>query len=131
VNQFDILQQKVGGAGQLHGQGRVVHIRRRHALVQEPRLGPDDLGDVGQEGDDVVLGLPLDLVDPIGIEDGVSALFPDGLRRQFWDHAQLGHGVRGVSLDLEHDAKARLRLPDRGGFGTGIAGDHWAGSMRG
>jgi hypothetical protein len=30
--------------------------------VHEARLGTDDLGEMGEEGDDVVLGLALDLV---------------------------------------------------------------------
>ncbi len=37
---------------------------------------------------------------------------------------ELGHGVGGVRLDLEPDAKARLRRPDRRHFGTGVAWDH-------
>ncbi len=73
--------------------------------MQEARLGPDDLGDVGQEGDDVVLGLALDLVDAVGVEDGVAALLPDRLGGGLGDHAELGHGVGGVGLDLEHDRK--------------------------
>ena len=76
-HQLHVLQQQVGGARQLHGQRRVVDVRRGHALVQEARLGPDDLGDVGQEGDDVVLGLALDLVDAVDVADGVAALLPD------------------------------------------------------
>jgi hypothetical protein len=75
----DIGDQQVGGAGQLHGQAGVEHVGRGHALVHEARLGPDDLGQMGQEGDDVVLGLALDLVDPVDVEGGVLALFPDFL----------------------------------------------------
>ena len=32
--------------------------------------------------------------------------------------------VGGMRLDLEPDAEAGLRLPDRGHFRAGIAGDH-------
>ncbi len=123
-HQVDVFQQQVGRAAQLHRQGGVVDVRRGHALVQEPRLRPDDLGDVGQEGDDVVLGLALDLVDALDVEDGVSAALPDRLGGQLGDHAQLRHGVGGVRLDLEHDAEPGLRRPDLRGFGPGIAGDH-------
>ena len=35
--------------------------------------GPTISVDVGQEGDDVVLGLALDLVDAVGVEDRVAA----------------------------------------------------------
>ena len=40
------------------------------------------------------------------------------------DDAELGHGVGGVRLDLEPDAKARLRVPDRRHLGPGVAWDH-------
>ena len=36
--------------------------------MDEARLGPDMLGEVGEEGDDVVLGLALDLVDARDLE---------------------------------------------------------------
>ncbi len=59
----DIGDQQVGGAGELHVEAGVEHVGGGHALVDEARLGADDLGQVGQEGDDVVLDLALDLVD--------------------------------------------------------------------
>ena len=49
----------------------------------------------------------------VDVEVGVAALVPDLLGRRFRDDAELGHGVGGMRLDLEPDAKARLRLPDR------------------
>ena len=36
--------------------------------MHEARVGPDDLGEVGEEGDDVVLDLALDRVDALDIE---------------------------------------------------------------
>ena len=48
--------------------------------MDEARLGTDDFGQMGQEGDDVVLGLALDLVDPGDVEGGVLGLGPDRLR---------------------------------------------------
>ena len=42
--------------------------------MHEARLGADDFRQVGEEGDDVVLGLALDLVDPRHVEDDVAAL---------------------------------------------------------
>ncbi len=42
-------------------------------------IGADDFGQMGQEGDDVVLGDGLDLVDAGDVELGVLG-FPDGLR---------------------------------------------------
>jgi hypothetical protein len=92
--------------------------------VHEARLGPDDLGQMGQEGDDVVLGLAFDLVDPRHVEGGLAALVPDLLRRRLWHDAELGHGVGGVRLDLEPDAKTRFRRPDRCHVGSGVPWDH-------
>ncbi len=73
----DIGDQEVGGAHELHVEAGVEHVRRGHALVHEARLGADDLGEMRQEGDDVVLGLALDLVDARDVEGGVLALRPD------------------------------------------------------
>ena len=119
----DIGDQEVGGAHELHVEAGVEHVGRGHALVHEARLRADDLGEMGEEGDDVVLDLALDLVDARDVEGGVLALLPDRLRRRLRDDAELGHGVGGVRLDLEPDAEARLRRPrsrpSRGGCSAG------------
>ena len=70
--------------------------------------GPTTSAHVGQEGEDVVFDLALDLVDAVGVPDRVAALFPDPRRRGLGDDAQLGHGVGGVRLDLEHDLETGL-----------------------
>ena len=95
--------------------------------MQEPRLRPDQFGDVGQEGDDVMLHLAFDLVDPVDVEDRTPALFPDGPGGFLGDHAEFGHLVGSMGLDLEHDGEARLGLPDAGEFGAGVARDHASG----
>jgi hypothetical protein len=112
------------GAGELNGEGGVEHVRGGHALVDEARLGPDDLGEMSQEGDDIMLGDALDLVDPGHVEGGVLGLGPDRRGCFLWHDAELGELVGGVRLDLEPDAEARLRLPDRDHLGAGITGDH-------
>ena len=89
--------------------------------MNEARFRPDDFRQMGQEGDDVVLGLALDLLDARNIELGVLALGPDLFRRFFRDDPELGHGVGGMRLDLEPDAKARFRRPDRRHFRAGVA----------
>ena len=60
--------------------------------------------------------------------DDFAAFVPDRLGRVFRDDADFGQRVAGIGLDLEPDAKARLRLPDGGHFGAGIARDHVSGS---
>ena len=92
--------------------------------MHEARFRSDDLGQMGEEGDDVMLDLALDLVDPRDVELGVLALFPDFLGGVFRHHAQLGQRVGGMRLDLEPDAEFGLGRPDRNHLFAGIAGDH-------
>ncbi len=56
-------------------------------------------------------------------------LGPDRLGRRFRNDADFGQRVAGVGLDLEPDAKPRLRVPDGDHFGAGIAGDHGGGAL--
>ena len=120
----DVGDQEIGGAGELHRQAGVEHVRRGHALMNEARLRPDDFGEVGEEGDDVVLGLALDRIDALDVEDGVPGLGPDRLRGLGRNDAKLGLRIGGVGLDFEPDAEAGLRLPDGGHLRPGIARDH-------
>ncbi len=66
------------------------------------------LGQVGQEGDDVVFDLGLDLVDAGDLE---GALVPNRLGCLFWHVAQFRLGVHGVGLNLQPDAEFLFRLP--------------------
>jgi hypothetical protein len=50
--------------------------------------------------------------------------FPDRSGRRGRDDAKVCEGVSSVGLNLEPDAKARLRVPDGGHFRAGIAGNH-------
>ena len=59
----EVGEQDVGGLLELHREAGVEHVGGGHALMDEARLGADMLGEIGQEGDDVVLGLALDRVD--------------------------------------------------------------------
>ena len=94
--------------------------------MHEAGVGADDLCEMSEEGDDVVLDLGLDLIDPRDVELRVLALGPDGLCRVLRDHAEVRERVGGVGLDLEPDLETRLGVPDRGHLGAGIAGDHAA-----
>ena len=120
----DVGDEEIGGARELHVEARVEHVGGGHALVHEARLGTDDLGEVREEGDDVVLGLALDLVDAGDVELGVAALVPDILGRVMRNDAQLGHGSGCVRLDLEPNAKTGLGVPDGRHLGTAVARDH-------
>ena len=95
--------QNIGGAGHLHGQAGVEHVGGGHALMDEARIRPDEFGEMGQKGDDVMLGHALDLVDAVDVEGDVSGLVPDVFRALLGDHADFGEGVAGVGLDLEPD----------------------------
>ena len=64
------------------------------------------------------------------IELGGVALGPDCLGRIHRDHAELGHGIGGMRLDLEPDAVARLGIPDRYHLWPAVARDHYAASPR-
>ncbi|MNL50346.1 hypothetical protein D3C87_1733570 [compost metagenome] len=92
--------------------------------MDEACLGADDLGQMRQEGDDVMLGDTLDLVDARDVEDGVLRLGPDRRGGLLRNDAELGQPIGGMGLDLEPDAEAGLRLPDSDHLGAGIARDH-------
>src|SRR5260370_31597965 len=79
---------------------------------------------MGEEGDDVVPGFALDLVDSRDVEGRVFGLGPDGLCGVLRNHAEFRLRIRRVRLDLEPDLEARLRLPDGGHFRAGVAGNH-------
>ena len=120
----DVGHEQVGGADELHREAGVEHVRRGQALVDVARLRADDLGEVGEEGDDVVLRLALDRVDARDVEHRLLAALADEPRRLLRRSADLGHAVERRGLDLEPDAEAGLGRPDRRHLGAGVAGDH-------
>ena len=124
IELVDVGNQYVGGAHELHIEAGVEHVGRRHPGMHKARLGTDDLGEMREEGDDVVLDLALDGVDARHVEGRVPAFVPDFLGGRLRDDPELRHGVGGMRLDLEPDAEARLRLPQRSHLGTGVARDH-------
>ncbi len=90
----EIGEQQVGGAHQLHVEAGVEHVGGGEPHVHEARLGPDVLGQVRQEGDDVVLDLALDGVDAGDVEPALRPLSQMALAALFGDQPQLGHGGR-------------------------------------
>ena len=92
--------------------------------MDEARLRPDYLGQMGQKGDDVVLGLAFDRLDAGDVENGAMALFPNRFGRLFRYDAKLGHRRHCVRLDLEPDAEFGFRRPDGGHFRARITRNH-------
>ncbi len=74
----EIGEQDVARLRKLHREAGIEHVARGQALMDEARFGPDMLGDIGEEGDDVVPGLALDLVDARDLE--LAALAQRGRR---------------------------------------------------
>ena len=114
----------VGRAGELYVETGIEHIGGGHALVDEARLRADDFGQMGQEGDDVMLCFALDLVDPRHVENHVAGLGPYSLGGFLRDDPEFRQRVSRMRLDLELDLEPRLGVPDGSHFRAGIAGDH-------
>ena len=117
----EIVQQDIGGLGQLLGEAGVHHIGAGHALMDVAAFGADKFGDGGEEGDDIVFDFGLDFVDALDVE---IALFAQSLGRAFGDGAHLRHFVGGVGFDLQPYPEAVFRLEDCGHFLAGVTGDH-------
>ena len=92
--------------------------------MNEASFRPDDFGKVREESDDVVFDLRFDRIDARNVELGGLALFPDFFCGILRDDPELRHGVGGVRLDLEPDAKFGFRRPDGDHLGAGIAEYH-------
>src|SRR6185437_12526708 len=117
----DIGEEDVARLRKLDRETGIEHVARGQALMDEARLGPDMLGDVGEKGDDVVPRLALDLVDARDLE---FAALAQRLRRAFRHHAGLRQCFGGGDLDVEPDAEPVLRRPNGAHLRPGITGDH-------
>jgi hypothetical protein len=118
-----VRQQQVGGAGQLHVEAGVEHVGRGHALMHEARFGADDLGQMGQEGDDVMLGLALDLVDALDVEGRAPPLSQTVLAASFGitpSSACASQAWASISNQMRNLVPATRWRPCR----AGIARDH-------
>ena len=114
----DVREQDVGRAAELHREAGVEDVGRGHALVQEARLRADDLGDVGQEGDDVVLHLALDLVDALDVE---RAALPQRLRSPAGICPSCSM-ASAASVSISSQISYLVRADQRRPFRAGIAG---------
>ena len=113
----DAALQQGAGPVELHREAGVEHVGRGEALVDEARLRPHMLCEVGEEGHDIVAGLALDRLDLRGIDqrgmvraDRARERVRRGLRRP----AARDLGIERMALDLQPDGEAGLRRPDRG-----------------
>ena len=118
---IDIGDQDVGSLRHLDGEAGIQHIGRGHSLMHESRLLAHMLGQIGEEGDHVVPGFALDLVDP---RDFPFSTLPHRLCGVLGDYAKLGLRIAGVGLDLEPDTEFVFGFPDIDHIGSGIARDH-------
>jgi len=130
IERLDIGDEEIGRAHQLNIETSIEDIGGCHALMNKPRLWPDDFGEMGEKSHHVMLDLAFDRIDARDIEFRRFAFCPDRLGGILRDHAELGHGIGGVGFDLEPDAKPRFRRPDRRHLRTRVAGDGHAASPR-
>ena len=63
-----IAEQPLAGGPQLEREAGVDDVAARQAEVEVATLRPDRLGDLADERDDVVVGGPLDLGDPLDVD---------------------------------------------------------------
>ena len=63
-----VAEEELAGVAELERERRVDDVAARQPEVEVAALRPDGLGDLADEGDDVVVGRLLDLGDPLGID---------------------------------------------------------------
>ena len=111
-------------ARQLEGQRRVDDVAAGQAEVQVAALGPDRLGDLADEGDDVVVGRLLDLGDPrrrrCGPGPRSRARASAGTRPRRTCARATASSTRSIRLE------AGLLGPDGAHLGQRVARDHAA-----
>ena len=81
----------------------------------------DMLGHRGGEGNHVVMGDPLDLLDARHVEAGLGSQLTRGVGRH---ETSLGHRISGRQLHVEPRLVATLLGPDVPHFGVGVALNH-------
>ena len=123
----DAAFEQGAGPVELHREASIEDIGRGEALVDETRLGPHVVREVGEEGDHVVPGLALDRIDLHGIDQRVRVLVDRAIerfRRRRRRLAERDLSVERMALDLQPDREAGLRCPDGNHLRPGIARDH-------
>jgi len=118
---FEVLQQQVRGFDQQQRQGRVEHIRRGQPLVDVAGSRADVFGNIGEKGNDIMLGLLFDLGDAGHVEIG---LLPDRTQILRGNAALLGKPFANRQLDLQPFTILVFQGPDPPHFRPGITFDH-------
>ena len=118
-----VEQQPLAGGAQLEGQPGVDHVAAGQPEVEIATLRPDRLGDLADEGDDVVVGRPFDLGDPLDVDARARLERGERLGR---DLAAGGLGAGDRELDPEHRLEPGGVGPDRAHLGERVARDHRA-----
>ena len=118
-----VEQQALAGRPELEREAGVDDVAAGQAEVQVATLRPDRLGDLADERDDVVVGRPLDLGDPLDVDARARLERGERLGR---DLAAGGLGAGDGELDPEHRLEARRVGPDRAHLGERVARDHRA-----
>ena len=117
----DVFQQDLACRDELHRQRRVENIRRRQTLMDPPRGRADRRRHIFKEGDDVVVGAFLDLVD---LRNGEARALANlrGVRRR--DLPDFRHRFAGKGFDLEPDLEFSLLGPELAHRRAGISLNH-------
>src|SRR3954464_7748650 len=93
--------------------------------MQVARRRADALLEEGEEGDDVVAGDLLDLVDPLGVPGGGHGRLPLAFEDRFARHeTRLRHRIRRRQFDAQPALVAVFGRPEPGHLGAAVAGDH-------
>ncbi len=116
-----VPQEELARGAKLEGKGRIDDVAAGQAEVEVAPLRSDRLGDMADEGDDIVIGGLLDLGDPLGI-DGCPLLHGRERLRRNGGTSRLG--TSDGELDPEHLLESGPVGPDRAHLGEGVAADH-------
>lgn len=106
---LQVVQNDVRRLRQLHAEARVLHVRGGEPHVDVLRFVPYVFAHAGQEGDDVVIDLRVDLMDAVHIEIGLRL---DDFHRFLRDAAQLGIRFARGDLHIEHGLPFISFIPD-------------------
>ncbi len=118
-------EEPLARGAELERERGVDDVAAREAEVQVPALGPDRLGDLGDERDHVVVGRPLDLGDPLDVDPSPAPRSPRA-RRPARGRAPTWARQTASSTSSIRSKRAWSR-PDGAHLRQRVARDHRAG----